>query len=35
VVNAAALTGFDGRRVISDGLIVTAIAVPGQDVGYL
>lgn len=35
VVNAAVLTGFDGRWVVSDGLIVTAIAVPRQHVGYL
>lgn len=35
VVNAAVLTGFEGRWVVSDGLIVTAIAVPRQHVGYL
>lgn len=33
VVNAAVLTGFEGRWVVSDGLIVTAIAVQRQHAG--
>jgi 4'-phosphopantetheinyl transferase EntD len=30
VVGSTALTGFDGRWLVGDGLMLTAIAVPGQ-----
>jgi 4'-phosphopantetheinyl transferase EntD len=33
VVNGAALTGFDGRWLVRDGLIVTAIVIPRAVIG--
>ena len=33
VVNGAALTGFEGRWLVRDGLIVTAIVIPRRDGG--
>jgi 4'-phosphopantetheinyl transferase EntD len=33
VVNGAALVGFEGRWLVSDGLIVTAIVIPRRDGG--
>jgi 4'-phosphopantetheinyl transferase EntD len=35
VVNGAPLTGFDGRWLVRDGLIVTAIVVPRCERGRL